>query len=131
MQDAAAWLREGVIDRAMPMIYTEKDEQLTSDFRAWVEATGGAANGGELRSGGVTAGLGTYKHAPDAADDQVKLAASLGSRGVAIFAYAAMFESADPTQDKSPAMVSERAERLASVKGVVAELRGTSVKTAP
>jgi uncharacterized lipoprotein YddW (UPF0748 family) len=115
LQDAANWLKEGTLDRALPMIYTEKDSQMTDDLRAWQAAAPDTP---------IAAGLGTYKHAPADADDQPRLAATLGSRGVALFAYAAMFESADPNQDKAPAMVEERAARMQSVRQAVAELRG-------
>jgi uncharacterized lipoprotein YddW (UPF0748 family) len=101
LQDAGTWLRTGVLDRALPMIYTDKDEQLMSDLTSWLDVSAGAP---------VTPGIGVYKHEdPDQTIRQVLMVE--GADGYALFGYASMFESVDPTQDKSSDQVELRRKR--------------------
>jgi len=110
LQDAARWLTEGTLDRACPMIYTIDDQRFQDDLSSWVAAAPGKA---------ISPGLGIYLHQPAQSGPQLEIAEALKSDGFALFAYAALFESVDPNQDKSAARVAERADRL---KGVSAEL---------
>ena len=101
LQDAGDWLRTGLIDRALPMIYTDKDDQLMSDITAWLDVSTGAP---------VTPGIGVYKHEdPDQTIRQILMVD--GADGYSLFGYASLFESVDPTQDKSPAQVELRRKR--------------------
>ncbi|MFG0326967.1 MAG: glycoside hydrolase family 10 protein [Phycisphaerales bacterium JB037] len=102
LQDAAAWLTSGLIDRAIPMIYTEDREQLSADLAAWRDATRGAP-------GVVTAGLGTYKVGPAEATRQIAL--TTGAGGYCLFAYSSIFESANRFQEKTGDEVTVRRDR--------------------
>lgn len=106
LQDAGAWLRAGLIDRAIPMIYTDKDDQFQSDLAAWL---------GESRGSPVTPGIGIYKHQPMQAVDQILMAGD----GYVLFAYSSLFESADPNQDKSAEAKARRAARLEQIRPFV------------
>lgn len=112
LQDAGRWAREGLIDRALPMIYTEDNALLEQDWRAWRSA----APGGRL-----TVGIGTYKHDnPTRTLEQVGLAA--GSEGFCLFAYSAMFESVDRFQDKGAEQVALRRQRRDAVARLIRRL---------
>jgi len=101
LQDSALWLNEGAIDRAIPMIYTDKDEQFEGDVKAWVAAVPGRA---------LTPGLGTYMHKLGQTPVQLERAATLARRGgYCLFSYAALFETVDPSQRKDGKSVQERA----------------------
>lgn len=108
LQDAGAWLRAGLIDRALPMIYTDDDEQLQSDLTAWLS---------ESRGRPITPGIGIYKHTPQQAPRQI-LIADQGD-GYCLFAYASLFESADPNQPKTPEDIEERRQRREAITPVV------------
>ncbi len=91
LQDGALWLREGTLDAAIPMIYTDKDQQLRDDWRAWRQAASG---------GRIIPGLGVYKHDdPTQTIRQIRIASS--PDGYALFAYASLFDSANPLEDMS------------------------------
>ena len=92
LQDGALWLREGTLDAALPMIYTDNDQQLRDDWRAWTQAASG---------GRIVPGLGVYKHNdPTQTIRQIRIAAS--PDGYALFAYASLFDSVNPLEDMSP-----------------------------
>lgn len=107
LQDAATWAREGTLDLTIPMIYTDDDAQFDADLAAWRNAVG---------AGKLAVGIGTYKHADGAQTLRQAQAHASGGRGYVLFAYASLFESADPNQDKSPERVAERARRLRVVQ---------------
>lgn len=107
LQDGAAWLRNGLIERAFPMIYTDKPDQLTGDMTAWAEASRGHP---------VTPGLGVYLHQPSRTADQIVIASQLGADGYALFSYESFFETVNPDQSKKPDMIKLRADRLAAYK---------------
>lgn len=115
LQDAAAWLAAGTLDRACPMIYTTDDKRFHDDLAVWIAAVPGRP--GTNRA--ISPGLGVYMHAPGASRVQLDDAAAQHTDGVAIFAYAALFESVDPNQDKSAEKVAERAERLKSLRAAL------------
>ncbi|MFN7019926.1 MAG: glycoside hydrolase family 10 protein [Phycisphaerales bacterium] len=112
LQDAALWLREGTLDRALPMIYTKDDAQFTSDLAAWAAAAPPPAR--------IAPGVGIYLQAPGATGPQFRTMAERKTAGFALFAYDSMFETSNPLQNKSPASVAERAARL---KGIAPEVR--------
>ncbi len=114
LQDAARWAREGLLDRVVPMIYTELETQLVGDWAAWREAVpdGGAR---------LTIGLGVYKHVPGETAEQVALAE--GSDGFSLFAYSSLFDSADPSQDGSEAARRMRQERRDALRDLIDRLR--------
>ncbi|MGE3109807.1 MAG: glycoside hydrolase family 10 protein [Phycisphaerales bacterium] len=110
LQDAVDWLRTGTLDRAMPMIYTDKQEQFQSDLDAWIAA------GGKR----ITPGIANYLHTPEQTSEQIDYSVRRGAAGVAIFAYSSLFESVDPNQDKRPAEVQKRAARRESLRSLFA-----------
>ncbi len=112
LQDGARWLSEGSLDRAIPMIYTDKDAQFADDLKAWLAAAPGRT---------VTPGLGVHMHQADQIGRQVALAkADPGhASGYALFAYSAMFESVDPNQVKDEKSVFERSQRRKAVAAIV------------
>ena len=111
LQDSALWLNEGSIDRAIPMIYTDKDEQFESDLKMWVAATPDRS---------LTPGLGTYMHALGQTPRQLKIAAELDKAGgYCLFSYAAIFETVDPSQRKDAKSIQERSNRRQSIKDYV------------
>jgi len=111
LQDAAAWLKEGTLQHAFPMIYTVKDEQFRSDLDAWLEAA---------PAGTISPGLGTYLHPAAQSPVQLEYALSMGVTSAAIFAYSALFECADPNQTKTEAARNERAARRAALAAYLA-----------
>lgn len=100
LQDAAAWVRSGLIDAAFPMIYTTDNAQLESDLRSWEEATG---------HGRVAPGLGAYKH-ERGETIAAQIRALPDPSRVALFAYSTFFESRAPGQDQSASANARRAQ---------------------
>jgi uncharacterized lipoprotein YddW (UPF0748 family) len=117
LQDGALWLNEGTLDRAFPMIYSAKDDQVASDLAAWTAAAPGKR---------ITIGLGTYMHAPDQSPRQAEASMAGGSDGFAIFAYAGMYESVNPLQERDEAGVRSRRERLEHVARYFESLKSGS-----
>lgn len=112
LQDAANWLKDGLIDRAMPMIYDDNDEKFGIDLDAWLTM----AKGAKMTPKKITPGIASYKHQPDQTPRQITQAAAAGASGVAVFSYPALFESVDPTQEKKADAVKLRAARLRALK---------------
>ena len=110
LQDAPLWLKEGTIDRAMPMIYQKDDAKYESDLSAWVDAVG-AKNLPRL-----SPGIANYMHSPDQTSVQIRIGARLGLTTYGVFAYSSLFESVDPNQDKSPSEIKLRADRRKALK---------------
>lgn len=107
LQDAAAWAERGVVDRLYPMIYSKDDARYADDLKAWLSAAAPSR---------VYPGIANYMHAPGQTSRQIEEAIQRGCAGVGIFAYASLFESVDPNQDKAEAQVKERSERLRSLR---------------
>jgi uncharacterized lipoprotein YddW (UPF0748 family) len=104
-QDAAAWLNAGLIDAAMPMIYTPDTGRYSEDLAAWrAESPGGR----------VVPGIGTYQH--DDGRTTARQIAAAGNRDFVMFAYSSLFKSRAPDQDHGPAGEAERAKRLAPIR---------------
>ncbi len=106
LQDAPAWLHAGTLQHAFPMIYTVNDDQFRSDLDAWTAAA---------PAGTISPGLGTYLHPADQSPRQLDYARARGIASTALFAYNALFDSADPNQLKTPAARAERAARLVAL----------------
>lgn len=87
LQDHAAWIERGLLDRLIPMIYTADHAQFRDDLAAWQ----GAAPRGRLAPG-----IGVYKHDP--ADTPRQIAIIDGSGGYVLFAYSSVFDSASRFQ---------------------------------
>lgn len=115
LQDGARWLRDGLIDRAIPMIYTELESQAAQDWAAWRSAVGPAA------ARKLTIGLGVYKHQPGETAEQ--FASALGSQGLCLFGYSSLHESTEPFQDHSQEARELRESRRASLLGLIRGLR--------
>lgn len=117
LQDSPAWLNDKVLDIGMPMIYTDKDEQFTSDLKAWLAAAPKAR---------LAPGLGVYLIKPAMTPSQIGITRELVGTppSVAIFAYSSLFESADPNQNKAFDATEERKARLFFVKRSLAAMDG-------
>ena len=120
LQDSVLWLNEGSIDRVIPMIYTDKDDQYETNLKAWLAATPNLP---------VSPGVASYMHAIGQTPRQLQLAVSLThANGYCLFSYASIFESIDPSQRRDDKAVQERAQRRASI---VAWVHATYPETAP
>lgn len=113
-QDAARWLNEGLVDFVCPMIYTDKDAEFDRDVSEWSAACPGRP---------VIPGLGIYMHKPGKSAPQLSTARAQCRNGLALYAYASLFESADPKQDKSAKATKERLDRLGSMRAWLASGR--------
>lgn len=100
LQAGAQWVREGLLDLFMPMIYTDNTAQLRSDSAAWKEATGEHA-------ARMVVGLGAYKVGGEGL--RAQLAEVEGP--VCIFDYSALDESCDPEQARTPEAAATRGAR--------------------
>ena len=90
LQDGAAWVRDGHLDRVLPMIYTADAAAFDADLAAWR---------GAVPADRLAPGIGVYKHAPGDLAPQLRLCADTG--GWSLFAYSSLLESANPEQDRS------------------------------
>jgi len=77
-QDWASWLQAWVLDAAVLMAYTEKEEL----FRRWIE-TATERLGGER----IWAGVGLYKTTARGSVEQIRVARARGVRGISLFSY--------------------------------------------
>jgi len=103
LQDAAAWLAAGHVDRLLPMIYTRDASSFADDLAAWRLAAPPSR---------LVAGIGVHLQEP--ADLAPQLAACAGAGGWSIFAFSSVAESVDPEQDDSP-LAARRRDRLRSI----------------
>lgn len=117
LQDSPGWLSDKVLDLGMPMIYTDKDEQFTSDLKAWLAAAPRAR---------LAPGLGVYLIKPAMTPSQIGITRELVGTppSIAIFAYSSLFESADPNQSKAADAMEERKARLFFVRRALAAMDG-------
>ena len=107
LQDARGWLERGTLDRIVPMIYTDSNADFTRDLAAWTEAAGKKP---------VTAGIGAYKHKPTQTLEQIRL--SEPADGYCLFAFATIFESANPFEPKDDTAVALRTSRRRALETV-------------
>ena len=75
----SSWLAEGILDVAVPLAYTEDDQQ----FHAWISAARSAAG----TRGRVWAGVGAYRNPVERTVQHIDLARAAGVGGVAVFSY--------------------------------------------
>ncbi|MEL7474021.1 MAG: family 10 glycosylhydrolase, partial [Planctomycetota bacterium] len=102
LQDAARWLESGVVDR----VYARGRAMDAEALDAWaLLAPGGRVTPG-LSLGGI------------ANEDALlsRLRAFEDGRGVGLFAYAAIFDSADPAQPQTPAALTDRLVRRQALR---------------
>lgn len=103
LQDGAAWLREGLIDRGYIMAYTPAMQQ----FQQWLADWDRAAPRDR-----IVPGIGIYRHRDDRTSfEQLRLCYEQ-DRGFALFAYASLFPSASPAD---PPCARRRDRRLANL----------------
>lgn len=82
-QRADEWVEGGIVDTAMPMIYTSNDALYRNNVLKWKSLDADA---------GVVAGLGSYLH-PDSDQTirQLDTAQYLGANGYTVFSYGTLF----------------------------------------
>ena len=107
LQDSESWLREGTVDRVLPMIYTESNADYVRDLQLWLDAA---------RGNPVTPGIGAYKHQATQTLEQIRL--SEQADGYCLFAYATIFESANPFEKKDATSVAMREARRRALEAV-------------
>ncbi|MDA0329046.1 MAG: family 10 glycosylhydrolase [Gemmatimonadetes bacterium] len=78
-QDWRAWLRDGILDVAVPMAYTPDDARFESLVRVAREAAG--------RPERVWAGIGAYMNTADGTMEMIDIARTEGAGGVVLFSY--------------------------------------------
>ena len=108
-QNAAGWLRTGLIHAAYPMAYTDQ----VSDFEKYIRSYQAAAP--ERR---IVPGLGIYKHSSPAQIAQQLERCRAWGGDFAVFSYASLHAVAGDRQAKRAALVSENRLR-AMRRGVV------------
>jgi uncharacterized lipoprotein YddW (UPF0748 family) len=80
LQDWDAWLRDGLIDAACPMMYMSSGATFVRQLQLLAAQT----------DGGVWPGIGAYKINADEAARRVDLARAMGFRGVMLYSYDSM-----------------------------------------
>ena len=88
------------------MIYTAKNDDFDRDLSEWSAAAPAAHH----------PGLGIYMHTPAESRAQIVSSRPQSPHGLALYAYASLWESADTKQDKRPQSVKERIDRLAAIR---------------
>jgi len=78
-QDWQGWLRDGLIDVAVPMAYTPDTER----FEALVQAARSAAPAPDR----VWAGIGAYMNTPENTLEMIDIARARGAGGIVLFSY--------------------------------------------
>jgi uncharacterized lipoprotein YddW (UPF0748 family) len=126
-QDAAGWVKSGLVDWVFPMTYTDSD----ADFRLEIEegyqlfpgsaapsaasrstALGGRGSSGPLRPRGVCfPGVGAYKHA---SGSQTVRQMELCRAGFALFSYSSLFVSPDEARRENAELCRARREAVRS-----------------
>lgn len=97
LQDAAAWLEGGVVDRVYARVAGAESADVAATRGAWLDA--GLA---------VTPVIPVRVASTPEAAGAIVEAAWAGGEGIGLFAYAAIFESVDPAQARDPAAVTDR-----------------------
>lgn len=110
LQDAARWLNAGVVDRLLPMIYTEDQASFESDLDAWRALANGRP---------ITPGIGAYMQR---ADQTVIQVAAADRHGYGLFAYSSFFDSVDPFQNDAPDELRARDLRLRTMRSLLERL---------
>jgi uncharacterized lipoprotein YddW (UPF0748 family) len=77
-QDWTYWIRAGILDVVAPMAYTPDNTIFEEQIRTAVEAAGPER---------VWAGIGVYQNTYQGTLDKIRIARSLGARGISLFSY--------------------------------------------
>ncbi len=77
-QDWRGWIRSGILDAVAPMAYTPDNGLFEEQIRSATEVAG---------SGRVWAGIGIYQNTFTGTVDKIRIARSLGARGLVLFSY--------------------------------------------
>jgi uncharacterized lipoprotein YddW (UPF0748 family) len=77
-QDWKGWLEAGILDAIAPMAYTPENDVFETQIQDAVEAAG---------RNRVWAGVGVYRNTYRGTIDKIRIAGSLGTRGVILFSY--------------------------------------------
>jgi len=77
-QDWQGWLAHGVLDAVAPMAYTPDDATFERQIQGAIEAAGRER---------VWAGVGVYQNTFEGSVDKIRIARSLGTRGIVLFSY--------------------------------------------
>lgn len=119
LQDVAAWLNAGLIDHIYPRLNTPEPGLFRDAVGDWLEA---------VPADRLTPGAGLHLLSEDEAIRETLRAAN-NAGGVALFAYGAVFESADPEQPQTPADLTDRLVRRQALRDVLAPR--TAPRTTP
>jgi uncharacterized lipoprotein YddW (UPF0748 family) len=113
MQDAPAWLKEGLVDTVFVMNYDRDDTRYATHARKDLKLAGGFP---------VIQGVGAWMHAMgEQTVRQMEMAENMGAAGVAVFAYSALFPknnavAKDTAEAKAQADRRRAVEAWASVR---------------
>ena len=77
-QDWRGWLAKGILDAVAPMAYTPDNQAFEAQIQTAIEAAGRDR---------VWAGIGVYQNTYRGTIDKIRIAQSLGTRGVVLFSY--------------------------------------------
>jgi uncharacterized lipoprotein YddW (UPF0748 family) len=77
-QDWRAWLRQGILDVAAPMAYSQDTETFRSQIRTAVETAGGER---------VWAGIGSWRIPVESTVEKIEAARLLNAAGIVLFSY--------------------------------------------
>jgi uncharacterized lipoprotein YddW (UPF0748 family) len=77
-QDWRGWLARGILDAVAPMAYTPDNQAFEAQIQTAIEAAGRDR---------VWAGIGVYQNTYRGTIDKIRIAQSLGTRGVVLFSY--------------------------------------------
>jgi len=90
-QEGDRWLKEGLIDMAFPMIYTENTDDFVRMAEDWRRHSYGKP---------LVPGIGVYKHEDDATSiEQIQRSWSWGN-GFCLFAYSSFFPKSPPSGEQ-------------------------------
>ena len=113
-QDWDAWLKEGILDLAVPMNYArETDERVRAWFDGWVDWERRHPQGGR-----IVVGLGGYRNTPDGTLAQIarvrRTERGPGLAGVSLFSYRVPAAATDGSERAAEALPGERLLFLAA-----------------
>ncbi|MBK9387476.1 MAG: family 10 glycosylhydrolase [Planctomycetes bacterium] len=110
-QDYALWVKEGLVDRILPMNYTDSLSEFEATLQDILK---------HVPKEKVATGVGLYKHEdPRRSIEQIFRAGMLAKGGVALFSYEHLFTSPNPEQQKTSEADLVRARRRGAVKAAL------------
>ncbi|MCK4872577.1 MAG: family 10 glycosylhydrolase [Phycisphaerales bacterium] len=108
LQNYPAWIDEGLLDLALPMLYTDDPALFARELEGVLAVRGSVA---------MAPGIGVYKHdSPEALVAQMRIAREAGATGIALFGYESLFSSVNPEQEKTLEAAHLRKRRLDAVR---------------